>query len=168
VTADDIIDGVMEREGLYVNDPSDYGGCTNYGITFATLAAWRKTDHVTCEDVRLLTQAEARDIYRHLYIRQPGFEDAIRDDRLLALVVDFGVLSGPVTATKALQRALGVVDDGVLGAQTRRLLKAQEGSPDVYRKVLADRIRHHVEIVIRNPSQTRFLRGWLARLTGFL
>jgi lysozyme family protein len=167
MTPDDVIDRVLAAEGGYVNDPSDVGGCTNHGITFATLAAWRQTD-VTCEDVRLLTQAEARDIYRHLYIRQPGFEDAISDSRLLALVVDFGVLSGPHTATAALQRALGVGDDGVLGAQTRRVLASQGGSPDVYRKVLADRIRHHVEIVIRNPSQARFLRGWLARLTGFL
>jgi lysozyme family protein len=167
MTTDEIISSVLEREGGYVDDALDRGACTNRGITLRTLAQWRAV-HVTCDDVRALSEAEARDIYRHQYVEAPGYADAIPNARLLALVVDYAVLSGPHAATQALQRALGVPDDGVIGAQTKRLLGSQAGSPDVYKKLLADRIRHHCEIVLTNPSQRRFLRGWLARCVSFL
>lgn len=167
MTADEVIDGVLAREGGFVDDPIDRGGATNRGITAPTLSAWRQQP-VTLADVQALTEAEARQIYRRMYIEAPGYGEAIPDSRLLALVVDFAVLSGSRTATKALQRALGVVDDGALGAQTRRVLQAQAASPDVYKRLLADRIKHHVDIVVLNPSQRRFLNGWLARLVGFL
>jgi lysozyme family protein len=167
MTPDQIIDGVLEREGLFVDDPVDRGGPTMMGITAPTLARWRKRP-VTLEDMQALTADEARAIYRHMYIEAPGFAAAIPNDRLLALVVDYAVLSGPKAATQALQRAIGIADDGTLGPQTRRLLEAQAGSVDVYKRLLADRVRHHVEIVILNPSQRRFLRGWLNRLVGFL
>jgi lysozyme family protein len=167
VTTEDIIGDVLAREGGYVDDPIDRGGCTRFGITLKTLAAWRKNPWTSCADVEALTEVEARNIYRRMYIEAPGY-DLIPNERLRALVVDYAVLSGPHTATKALQRALGIADDGVLGAQTRRLLGTQGGSPDVYRALLADRIAHHVEIVLLNPSQRRFLKGWLSRLTSFL
>lgn len=167
MTTDQIIRDVLDREGGFVDDPVDRGGCTNRGITQRTLAAWRKVP-VTCDDIRALTEAEAFDIYRHLYVEGPGFADAIANDRLLALVVDYAVLSGPAAATRALQRAIGIADDGVIGPQTKRLLGAQAGSLDVYKKLLADRIGHHVELVLLNPSQRRFLRGWLNRCVSFL
>jgi lysozyme family protein len=168
VTAvDQIIDDVLRREGTFVNDAADLGGPTMRGITATTLARWRQAP-VTLADIQALTEAEARDIYRHLYVEAPGFAEAIPNERLLALVVDFGVLSGPVVATKALQRAIGVLDDGVLGPKTRRVLAAQAGSLDVYNRLLAERIGHHVRIVLLNPSQRRFLDGWLTRLVSFL
>jgi hypothetical protein len=61
-----------------------------------------------------------------------------------------------------------VLDDGVIGPQTRRVLAAQAGSLDVYKRLLAERIGHHVRIVLLNPSQRRFLDGWLTRLVSFL
>ena len=37
MTDDDIIDGIIRREGsTYTNDPADPGGPTKYGITLAT------------------------------------------------------------------------------------------------------------------------------------
>lgn len=167
MTTDQIIDDVLAKEGLFVDDPLDRGGPTKHGITAPTLARWRQAQ-VTLADIQALTADEARAIYRHLYIEAPGFAAAIPNERLLALVVDYAVLSGPEAATKALQRAIGIADDGVIGPQTKRLLQAQAGSPDVYKRLLADRIRHHCEIVLTNPSQRRFLRGWLNRCVSFL
>ena len=167
MTVDQMLDGVLEREGGFVDDPVDRGGPTRWGITQETLSAWRGVP-VTREDVATLPIEDARRIYRQQYVEAPGFAAAIPDERLLALVVDYAVLSGPRAATQALQRAIGIADDGILGPQTLRLLQAQAGSVEVYRRLLADRIRHHVEIVLTNPSQRRFLRGWLNRLVGFL
>jgi len=60
------LDFVLAREGGYVDDPRDPGGATNLGITIATLRAWRGR-HVTADDVRNLTRAEAGRIYRSWY-----------------------------------------------------------------------------------------------------
>jgi lysozyme family protein len=168
VTVDRLIADLIDREGGYVDDPVDRGGPTHMGITLATLQQWRAPLPVTRADVMALTREEATAIYRARYVDGPGFREAIRDDRLLALVVDYGVLSGPEAATKALQRAIGIHDDGVLGPQTRRVLVSQAGSTEVYKRLLADRIGHHVELVLTNPSQRRFLRGWLSRCVSFL
>lgn len=167
MTVDQMIDGVIEREGGYVEDAADHGGPTRYGITLRTLADWRHPVPVTAADVAQLGLTEARAIYHRMYVEAPGF-DAIPDERLRALVVDYAVLSGPRAATAALQRAMGIHDDGVLGGQTKRLLVAQAGSPEVYKRLLAGRITAHVEIVLLNPGQRKFLRGWLARIVGFL
>ena len=168
MTVDRLLADLIDREGGFVDDAADRGGPTRFGITLGTLQRWRHPVPVTRADVELLTREEATAIYRQQYVDGPGFREAIRDDRLLALVVDYAVLSGPQAATKALQRAIGIHDDGVLGPQTARLLVSQSGSADVYKRLLADRIGHHVEIVLTNPSQRRFLRGWLSRCVSFL
>ena len=116
MTTGEILDEVLRREGGYVDHPHDRGGPTHYGITRATLAGWRKAA-VTAEDVQRLTEAEARAIYQRQYVEAPGF-DQIVDPRLRALLVDYGVHSGPRRAIMDLQRAAGVTVDGTIGPQT--------------------------------------------------
>ena len=50
VTAEQIINDILEREGGFVNHPNDRGGPTNHGITQGTLEAWRGRD-VTVGDI---------------------------------------------------------------------------------------------------------------------
>ena len=45
-----LIAELIQREGGYVDDPDDRGGPTKYGITLATLQAWRHTP-VSAADV---------------------------------------------------------------------------------------------------------------------
>ena len=42
MTAQKIIDGIIKREGGYVNNPTDRGGPTKFGITLTTLGVWRE------------------------------------------------------------------------------------------------------------------------------
>jgi lysozyme family protein len=167
MTVDDILDGILEREGGFVDHPADRGGATKYGITQATLSDWLGHP-ASVEDVRTLPVGVARAIYRRRYLEAPGYAEAIANDRLLALVVDFAVHSGPGRATAALQRVLGVTDDGVIGAQTRRVLASQAGSVEVYRRFLAARIGFLCRLAVRDPSQLVFLDGWLHRVVSFL
>ena len=161
MTIDQILADVIRREGGYVHDPADRGGPTKYGITQRTL----RGQAVTAADVRRVTKADARAIYRRRYVDEPGF--ATLPDPLLAQVVDDGVLSGPRQAVKDLQRAIGgVTVDGRLGPVTRAALDAA-GARLVHARLLHVRSVRLGRIVQRAPTQARFLAGWLTRTTAF-
>lgn len=165
MSIDALIDDILVREGGFVNHPADRGGPTHYGITQATLSRWRQ-QQVTVQDVQALTIEEARAIYRHDYIERPGFL-RIPDERLRALLVDWGVHSGPQTAIRALQRVLGVRPDGVLGPVTLAALKTRPAA-DVYAVVLRWRGLWLADLLQRDPQQRAFAAGWLRRLMEFV
>lgn len=163
MTDDQIIDGILKREGGYVNHPADPGGATNRGITFQTLMEWRSD--ATLDDLKALTEDEARAIYRERYIHAPGF-GAIENGALRALVVDCGVNHGITGATKMIQRAVGVPADGVFGAVTLAALNA--GGMEAYWNLCAERVRWYGRHVAANPDKLPFLSGWLNRVADFI
>lgn len=156
-----IIDGIIQREGGYVDHPDDRGGPTNMGITQATLASWRGRE-VTADDVRNLTESEARKIYRRKYIERPGY-DKIIDDRLRECVVDAAVHSGPTRATRWLQQVLGTLPDGICGHETLEAANTAFADQTIER-YLNLRAIYLQELAERKPSQRVFLKGWMNRL----
>lgn len=166
-SAQALIEGIVQREGGFVNNPNDYGGATKYGITIATLAAWRGRP-VTVEDVRNLSVAEAAAIYEKRYILDPGL-DTVLDAKLRELLVDFGVLSGPKRAVEGLQKALkfSPVDcDGLFGPKSRAALKASINIEALYYRVKCERLEQLLRLCA-NPSQAVFAAGWANRLDHF-
>lgn len=162
-----ILDEIIRREGGYVNHSADKGGATNFGITAKTLGAWRKLGRAaTPEEVKALTQAEARDIYVYQYIKAPRF-DKVRDEALRELLIDSAVHSGPDRAVKWLQEALAVVVDGKIGPMTLSSLEASDASV-IYKRVLQRRVKFIGRLITDNPSQAVFAAGWLARLAEFI
>jgi lysozyme family protein len=152
----DIIDKIIQREGgsKATNDPSDKGGRTQYGIAEkSNPEAWR--------DNRV-DYAEAREIYRRKYISPFEF---LSDNPAFEQAVDFGVTSGPRLAIQKIQEILGVEVDGIAGPETREALKK---NPDINNKLVASRIKMIGRIVQRDPSQLKFLSGWLNRSLEFL
>lgn len=167
MTTDAILDEILRREGGYADRAEDRGGPTNYGITAATLGQWRKLGRpATRAEVKALTLADAREIYTQQYVISPRF-DRIPDHDLRALLVDFGVHSGPARAVKALQRALNVPADGVIGPQTLRAL-GRADKREVCRAVLRERGELIATILQRDPSQRVFAAGWVRRLMEFV
>lgn len=165
-----IIEAILRREGSrFVDRREDRGGPTKFGITLKTLSEWRGA-RVSAGDVAFLSEAEARAIYRALYIERPRF-DAIRDPLLRALVVDTGVLHGPERATIWLQASLGGLQmDGILGAATRRAVNGldEAGTRRLRARFLATRYRTYGSIVASDVRQAVFLRGWIERANEFL
>lgn len=147
---------VLRHEGGYVDHPRDPGGCTNRGITRATLESWRGVP-TDCAAVRALTEAEARAIYRARYW------DAVRGDELPVgvdlAVFDLAVNSGGGRAARMLQHALGAVADGVIGPQTMAMLAAA----DPARMVDAICARR-LEFLKGLPTWPVFGRGWERRV----
>lgn len=110
-----VMDNVFLFEGGYVDHPRDPGGATNMGITIGTLRAHRGRP-VSKQDVRELTKAEAREIYRKRYW-QPVWGGKLPYG-LDYVAMDGGVNSGPRRGIQWLQRGIGAKADGKMGPNT--------------------------------------------------
>lgn len=165
MTANEIIDGILRREGGYVDHPADKGGPTNHGVTQATLADWRGKP-VSVDDVKQLTENEARDIYRETYIVRPGFL-GIENEAIRTLAVDCAVNHGVKPAVKLLQEAARVFTDGIFGNNTRDAVNRMTAAV-LYRRLCAARVELYGEIVTNNPTQAVFAKGWAKRVAEFI
>ena len=129
ILTEDIIDGVLQREGTtYTDRPDDKGGPTCCGITLATLRAYRAPASTSVDDLKALNPQTARPVYQHVFVDAPGFSQ-ITDPSLQALMVDAGVQHGPEEAVKMLQRAVGVTVDGRLGEVSLAAMNSHEPLP---------------------------------------
>ena len=114
---DEIVEQVLEHEGGYVNDPNDLGGETNWGITKRFYPEL---------DIKHLTRAKAKDIYRRDYWDRNNVESLPQE--LWHIYFDMCVNMGKRTAVKVLQRAAnsmskGLTIDGGLGPNTIKALE---------------------------------------------
>jgi lysozyme family protein len=113
---------VLRHEGGYVNHPRDPGGATNKGVTQAVYDDWRVGEGLERRSVKLINDYEVGKIYRRLYW------DAVKGDQLPTGVdyccFDFAVNSGVNRASRYLQRAVGAVEDGMIGPATLAAVKA--------------------------------------------
>ncbi|AMW34355.1 hypothetical protein HEQ62_05675 [Haematospirillum jordaniae] len=179
-----ILDAILREEGGFTDNPADrahYGKadpaqgrrwdcyCTNYGITQATLSDYYKRQ-ATIDDVRNLSESQARTIYQKRYIEDPGFDKV--PELIRPVLVDAGVNSGPRCSITWLQDVLNqqgygpLTSDGILGPATRSAAeKAVSTMGAGLTKALIERRRIFLEhLIATNPSQKRFERGWMARL----
>ncbi|MDO9707995.1 glycosyl hydrolase 108 family protein [Paracraurococcus lichenis] len=160
---DRCVEVVLGKEGGFVDNPRDPGGATNFGITLRVLQTYRaaleggSVRPLTAEDVRALSQAEAREIYRALYWNAMRCDDLPPGIDLM--VFDFGVNAGPGRAVSLLQRLAGAKVDGAVGPKTLEAVRACHG-PD-----LIDRYAREREAYYRGlPGFGEFGAGWLARV----
>lgn len=169
-----IIDGIIAREGGYVDHPNDRGGPTKYGITQAVARANGYHD-----DMRALPLAMARDIYRNQYFVRPGFAEVAHISAAIAdELTDTGVNMGPATAAKFLQRALNALNrgqrlfpdlqvDGFIGHGTLAALRTyiehrrSEGETVLLRALNALQAVRYIEIAEAIPTQEDFVYGWI-------
>jgi lysozyme family protein len=174
-TFDDALSRVLRLEGGYVNDRTDRGGETRFGITRAVAQA-----HGYAGAMADLPLDTARAIYRAAYWDALGLDALAAWHGPLALhLFDMAVNLGTGTAARFLQRALNLMNrnqslftdlpvDGAPGAQTLAALQrlAAADKPLLLRLVQAYQARRYLEIIEHDPRQERFTRGWIARLTA--
>lgn len=150
------LEHTLHWEGRYSNDPLDPGGATNFGITQRTLDRWRVRHVQFPLDVRDLSRAQAGMIYLEWYWNFSGCH-LLRPALGLA-VFDAAVNHGPRTASKMLQRGLGVVVDGVIGPKTAAASRRKDTGLIL--------LNYHTRRVIKYIGLTSFGRfgsGWVAR-----
>lgn len=167
VTAPQLIDDIIRREGSeYTDRPHDRGGPTKYGITLSTLATYRGHLSTTAADVEALTEADAREIYAHVYVA-PFQQFAGMDDSLLGLLVDSGVQHGEGRAMQWLQTAIGAKPDGDPGAKTMQAWAVADKAL-IYKTILKTRIMFYAHIIHHDPTQVDNIDGWFSRVTEFI
>jgi lysozyme family protein len=162
---DNIIARLIAREGGFVDNPADPGGCTKYGIT---LAGWHDVfEHqITCDQLRQITRVNAHHFYMKWGARANIWELLDISPALAEVVFDTSVLFGPGRAIKWLQLEAGIVDDGIIGKDT---LKAAAKNPErLVRRLVARRIRYHTRRCKIDPRQNIFLAGWVNRAAELL
>lgn len=156
---------LLKHEGTtYTNIPADSGGPTKYGITLRELSRYRKTE-CTPDDVKNLGLEEAKDIYRVNYWKEMNL-DQVRSEVIQTLLFDQGVLRGPQTATRFMQRALGFTGsdiDGQLGPKTWNAINNAPSDAKLGALFMCEIQDSYVDIVVHRPSQIIFLKGWINR-----
>jgi lysozyme family protein len=162
----EMIDGIIEREGGYVDHSADRGGATNMGVTQSTLAAYRGHP-VSKDDVKNLTKQEVRQIYYDKYWVKSGFGQLNLATLVEELLLDSAVHHGVAGATKLLQKAVAVKADGVIGPVTRTVVNSMP-SDKLAAALCAERVAKFGRIITNDHSQAVFAAGWMNRMRHFI
>lgn len=160
----DFIERVLGHEGRFTLNRKDPGNWTGGAVGAGTLkgtnwgiaaASYPKVD------IRNLTRAQAIAIYER------DFWGEVQGDKLPPMVafqaLDVAVNHGPSRARRLLQRAAGVVDDGVIGPITLAALRAADPN-DLTFRFLAERLEFYTVL----PTWDTFGKGWARRVAGNL
>lgn len=178
-----IAEEIVAREGGYVNDADDPGGATKHGVTIGTMKNLgidlNKDGVVNVADVKLLTQAQAVDIYLKHYFEKPGI--AKLPQCLQASVFDMYVNAGS-NAVKILQKLLTIMGftcsvDGGIGPQTvRAATMAAERAPEHLADAYGiERRNYYYGLADARPASRKYARrkdggkgGWITRAEEFI
>ena len=148
MTFDQAFQIVVAHEGGYVNDPRDPGGETKYGISKRAYPN---------ENIQDMTLARAKEIYKRDYWDKIRADDLPKQVRFSAF--DTAVNAGVVQSVKFIQRAVGVMDDGIIGPKTLAAVRAM----DMYKLAAIFnglRLQHLASL----QTFTTFGRGWARRI----
>lgn len=149
---------VIKEEGGYVNDPSDPGGETKYGIS---KRSYPKVDikHLTLEQAAVIYK---QDFYDKLKC------DELPTDMIAQEVLEEAVNMGQKVATSFLQivcKSMGssIEVDGKIGSRT---LEALKDIPEdiVLACIRSLSIAHYLELAHDRPPMRKFLKGWIKRV----
>ena len=170
-----IIDGIIEREGPYVNHASDRGGPTTWGITEATA---RRNNYIG--RMQDLPRGIAFNIYFDKYVVGPGFHQLIQySERIAEELVDSGVNFGQTVPIVWLQRWLNAFNrqgrdyldikvDGTLGPATLKALNAymarrgqQNGEAVLFTALNCTQGTRYLELAEGREKNEDFIFGWL-------
>ncbi len=151
---------LLGNEGGFVDNPMDHGGPTNFGITMHMLSFFRKVG-VTADDVSKLTLDEAKAIYKAFFWDHLQLSEL--DQGSATALLDLSVNMSEQEMGFIAQAVLNYpVRDGILGSVTRKGIR--DLGPKMFLSGLITKtLDHYCDIVLKNPSQIVFLKGWLRR-----
>jgi len=150
---------VLESEGgtRLTVVPGDRGGQTYAGIARKPNPQWEGWKDI---DQGLTPKLS---VVKSFY--KSEFWDKIKGDELPNgldyLIYDFAVNAGVKRSVKTLQSCLGLTEDGVIGNKT---LTAANNEANVMEKFNSKKGEFYLNIVANDPTQSKFIKGWLNRV----
>ena len=147
-----VINRIIQDEGGYVNDPTDAGGETKYGISKRSFPDL---------DIKNLSIAEATDIYERFYWIPSKAEKL--PDKLQDVYFEMVINMGQSSAVRVLQKACNAIGskldvDGRIGMLT--ITASKRLTLD---RLVAYQVLYYAQLVTRKPDQERFYFGWFKR-----
>jgi len=160
MTSTDAITKVLRTEGGFVNNPSDRGGATNYGITMATYSVFLGRQ-ATLQEMIDMPKGNAILIYKKKYW------DYVRGDQITSYPAAYVMFDQYANRGKygimQAQNVLGIYPDGKMSEEL--LKRINNSNPE---KFITDFLNlaesNYKKIAQNDPTQVKFLNGWLNRV----
>lgn len=160
-----LVPHILKFEGGYVNDPDDLGGATCKGVCYRTYKLYcsrKKRPVPTIEDLKRISDEE------FAYILKSMYWDACRADKIESqsvanAIVDWAWNSGTVTASKEVQKILGVTADGIIGNITLAAINSRSPLP-LFGAIQEARKAYIDKICVSRPANRKFMKGWFRRV----
>lgn len=159
-----LIPFILKWEGGFVNNKNDAGGATNKGVTLSTFRQYYGSSK-TVDDLKRITD----DQWNHIF--KTGYWDKCKADQIVNqsvanIIVDWAYMSGASTASKKVQKLLGLKDDGIIGPKTISAINSQRDQKKLFFDIQRLRIDYYYKIVANRPANKVFLKGWMNRLNA--
>jgi len=132
------------------------------GVTLAVFRQYYGEDRTAAELARISDEQWGM-IMKRYWDQVKG--DSIVNQSIAELVADWNVNSGR-SGIKALQRAIGLEPDGIIGPKSLSVLNSPNQAV-IFNRIYQAREKFFLAIVKNNPSQKVFLNGWMNRLRLF-
>lgn len=168
---------VLKFEGGYVNDPLDNGGETICGIarkSWPDWSGWEKVDaklkNVSSQKTKTANELlkdedfmlDVESFYDSSFWTPLRLND-VESQAVANNIFDFAVNSGTQRAVKKLQIVLNITATGQMGPDTIEAINAAD-SHQLVEDYKAARRNFFNAIVRANPTQAKFIDGWLSRV----
>jgi lysozyme family protein len=149
-------DVLLADEGGLSEAHADHGGLTKFGISSHSYPDL---------DIASLTEADARAIYERDYWHPlwNQLESQALATKLLVMSVNMGQQGTIVLLQQAVNDCRGhLKEDGLFGPGTLEAVNALPES-QLLLELRARGILHYVTIILRDPTQAVWARGWIRR-----
>lgn len=170
---------ILRHEGGYSWNKNDHGQETAFGISrvyWPKWSGWPTIDTIKANkkpneslDSLLMDNSTLMSLVKSFYkanFWNPLNLDKIKDQQIANAVVDFGVNAGTGRSARLLQKAVGVLSDGIIGDKTIEAVNSQ--SPAVVLGKFNELRKDYYDAIIQHdPTQGQFKASWYSRITPY-
>jgi lysozyme family protein len=168
---------ILSAEGGYVNNPTDKGGETNKGITWATWVVFFGDTTASHHRFIVMMTDDWAEIFKSGYWDK-CLADQITDQRIANTIADWVWCSGQHFPELDVQKLINTIfnkhlaEDGLFGNATIQALNACD-SDTLYESLIERRKQYYRDIISfaqakGDHSQDIFLAGWLNRIDNLI
>lgn len=177
---------IIRREGGFNDIKEDRGGATNKGVSLRYAKGigldLDQDGDTDVDDIRLVTSEVAVDLFLDDFFYGPRIDRLL--DEVHPFMFDTAVNCGAGRAVIILQKVINQIHiivpasishgplkpDGGIGPKTRQALVEAYAAAGNYviNALVEERIKYYEQIVRRDGSQGKFLKGWTRRANEFL